>query len=180
MGEITTILEATAYKIPFTGLEKRKRQHGTYALLVRIASLPQSGSYFLTRCCQHRSDWDGGGDKWDQIVEDAQTIIDRSKISVESTIKSTYILINDKDERGETFSVQKKPTKFDCCKTNYSDYDVVVTAILLRIHMLGCNIKISSDGDWDEWTGARKLIKRIWGEEPSKPESFNAEDEGEE
>lgn len=57
-----------------------------------------------------------------------------------------------------------------CCKTAYKDYDVVVTAILIRAAQLlgpeymegGGRGEISSDGNWAEWSAGRSLVKRVF------------------
>ncbi|EFQ87815.1 hypothetical protein P3342_012365 [Pyrenophora teres f. teres] len=49
------------------------------------------------------------------------------------------------------------------CKTVRKPYDLVVTTILLRASMLfGSAISVASDGRWEQWKGARHLLKELW------------------
>jgi len=58
-----------------------------------------------------------------------------------------------------------EPETFDFCKTAYKPYDVVVTAILIRAKQIyGSCVKISSDGDWQDWQAGRELYERVFGE----------------
>jgi hypothetical protein len=58
-----------------------------------------------------------------------------------------------------------EPETFDFCKTAYKPYDVVVTAILIRAKTIyGDCVKISSDGDWQEWQAGREMYEKVFGE----------------
>lgn len=70
----------------------------------------------------------------------------------------------------ETFALRPQLGAFDFCKTAHRPYDVVVTAILLRAaHHAPEGIKVSSDGDWDEWKPARTLVEELFGDTPTCP-----------
>lgn len=94
------------------------------------------------------------------------------------------VFFNGKGEEGhETFHLprlnpkpdyQKRfdndPLTFNFCKTAHKPYDAVVTAVLLAAHKrLGDQVKISSDGEWEEWIEGRRLYKEVFGEEPARP-----------
>jgi hypothetical protein len=54
------------------------------------------------------------------------------------------------------------------CKTNHRRYDLAVTAVLLRCHLLlPDTVAISSDGDWEtDWRPARDLVDELFGGVP--------------
>lgn len=67
---------------------------------------------------------------------------------------------------------------FDCCKTAYKPYDIVVTACLIVLkYYLGDSIRVSTDGEANDWADGIQLCKCAvgYGELP-----FDAEvtDEG--
>jgi len=54
---------------------------------------------------------------------------------------------------------------FSFCKTAYKPYDAVVTAILIRAKTIyGDCVRISSDGDWQEWQAGREMYETVFGE----------------
>lgn len=54
---------------------------------------------------------------------------------------------------------------FSFCKTAYKPYDAVVTAILIRAKTIyGDCVRISSDGDWQEWQAGREMYQTVFGE----------------
>ena len=58
-----------------------------------------------------------------------------------------------------------EPDFFDFCKTAQKPYDAVVTAILIRAKTIyGSCVRISSDGDWQEWQAGRDLYETVFGE----------------
>jgi hypothetical protein len=57
------------------------------------------------------------------------------------------------------------PDFFEFCKTAYKPYDAVVTAILIRAKTIyGSCVRISSDGEWQEWQAGREMYEAIFGE----------------
>jgi hypothetical protein len=63
---------------------------------------------------------------------------------------------------------------FNPCKTNWKPYDEVVTACLLvaRDHFTDRELKIVSDGDWDDgWQAGRKLYEDTLGRTARNPMS---------
>jgi hypothetical protein len=58
-----------------------------------------------------------------------------------------------------------EPDFFEFCKTAYKPYDAVVTAILIRAKTIyGSCVRISSDGEWQEWQAGRDMYEAIFGE----------------
>ena len=58
-----------------------------------------------------------------------------------------------------------EPDFFEFCKTAYKPYDAVVTAILIRAKTIyGSCVRISSDGEWQEWQAGRDMYETIFGE----------------
>ena len=54
---------------------------------------------------------------------------------------------------------------FSFCKTAYKPYDAVVTAILIRAKTIyGDCVRISSDGDWQDWQAGREMYQTVFGE----------------
>lgn len=63
---------------------------------------------------------------------------------------------------------EKEPEKggfyFDFCKTAYKPYDLAVTAFLIIAkHHLGDEIRVSSDGDRDQWQDTMRLCETVLG-----------------
>ena len=71
------------------------------------------------------------------------------------------------DESYETFSLpEKMPTNdddcFNFCKTAQKEYDFVVTASLIVLkHYLKNDVKVSSDGDKEDWTEGLALAEKV-------------------
>lgn len=54
---------------------------------------------------------------------------------------------------------------FACTKTAHKPYDAVVTAILVRAKLIYEDaVRISSDGEWNEWIAGRRLYLSTFGE----------------
>ena len=54
---------------------------------------------------------------------------------------------------------------FSFCKTAYKPYDAVITAILIRAKTIYGNcVRISSDGDWQDWQAGREMYQTVFGE----------------
>ena len=54
---------------------------------------------------------------------------------------------------------------FSFCKTAYKPYDAVITAILIRAKTIyGDCVRISSDGDWQDWQAGREMYQTVFGE----------------
>ena len=59
---------------------------------------------------------------------------------------------------------QDKPLVFEFCKTGRSHYDIAVTAVLIAFkHHFGDDVRVSSDGDDDEWHDARLMCSMTLG-----------------
>jgi hypothetical protein len=96
-------------------------------------------------------------------------------------VNDTEIRFNGFDEGShETFLFpQECPVKpdwqsgngyFDFTKTAYKPYDAVVTACLIGMKdIYGKSIKVSSDGDWDEWTAGREMYEIVAKKPAKKP-----------
>lgn len=76
------------------------------------------------------------------------------------------IRLNGLYDEHEPFELALAPLKFAFCKTRRAPYDEAVTAILIRAKIrAGSAIKISSDGDWEEWMDGAELVKQVWPNE---------------
>lgn len=54
---------------------------------------------------------------------------------------------------------------FSFCKTAFKPYDAVITAILIRAKTIyGDCVRISSDGDWQDWQAGREMYQTVFGE----------------
>ncbi|KAH8755044.1 hypothetical protein F5883DRAFT_526574 [Diaporthe sp. PMI_573] len=73
------------------------------------------------------------------------------------------IELNGRDEYGhETFHFPHNEGD-NWCKTDRKPYDLIVCATLLRAKHLAPNaVKISSDGDWDDWSEAVATVNSLW------------------
>lgn len=61
-------------------------------------------------------------------------------------------------------SSQEEGREFDFCKTAYKPYDLAVTACLVAAkHHFGDDIKVSSDGEEQDWGNAFELCKKLFG-----------------
>jgi hypothetical protein len=96
-------------------------------------------------------------------------------------ITETEILFNGPGEKGhETFYFTREVDAdevasrilsgrgdglaFAFCKTAFKPYDEVVCALLIAAkEVFGDDIKISSDGTWDEWAAGRQLYTKATG-----------------
>ncbi|KAH8742664.1 hypothetical protein F5883DRAFT_363290, partial [Diaporthe sp. PMI_573] len=64
------------------------------------------------------------------------------------------------DSGHETFSISRGD---GLCKTGRKPYDLVVCAILLRAYQLVPDaIRISSEGDPEDWNEARRQVSELW------------------
>ena len=67
-------------------------------------------------------------------------------------------VIKDKDK------IKSDEMYFDCCKTAFRPYDLVITAILVAAkHHFGDNIRIKSDGKNPEWIDGKILCNNLLG-----------------
>ena len=109
--------------------------------------------------------------KWNKLTGDVKLLLDGSPIleRAKQNNKNDWwndLTITDNEIRydggHETFVLERKPIQsswrkdedmvFNFCKTARKEYDGLVTAtLLLAKHHLGDEIKISSDGDEQEW-----------------------------
>lgn len=66
---------------------------------------------------------------------------------------------NDYTERDAKYGLA-----FDCCKTAYRPYDLVVTAVLIALkHNFGNDVIISTDGEEKDWLDARMMCNNVLG-----------------
>jgi len=117
----------------------------------------------------------------DELLEDVKRIIKASGVKIgdglgegEPIIDADEIVLNGDaatDEDYETFSLVNGVNHSNFCKTARKEYDVVVTAILLRASHYSKRFKVQSDGYFDsDWADGRALYSRVFGEEAVKPE----------
>jgi hypothetical protein len=106
--------------------------------------------------------WTDNG--WRRFTEDVKIILDEVSKTVPICNgygeKETSPIINEhlvsfngeEDDGHETFYVAKKDTGFAFCKTARNPYDIAVVACLTSLkQILGSDIEVSSDGDFDDW-----------------------------
>ena len=84
--------------------------------------------------------------------------------SCESFVIKNYLEANSHSLGNKTF--------FDFCKTRRKPYDEVVTAILLLFHYHFPVIRISSDGDKDNWKKGKELVYKSCGINIDIPDSI--------
>ena len=73
----------------------------------------------------------------------------------------------------ESFIIQRDSVKkpfdseteiFDCTKTAYKPYDVLVTAcLIIAAHYFGDQFRVSSDGESNDWEDGRRLCQSVLG-----------------
>ena len=108
------------------------------------------------------SGWNGEGDPI--FNEDEVKFNGRGALAHE-TFKLSRILLTT-----ETYSFDKDGYYFDFCKTARKPYDIFVTAVLLLAKKhFNKNIKISSDGDWDDWEEGKRILKSVLNYEFKNP-----------
>ena len=91
------------------------------------------------------------------------------------TFEADSVRFNGVDDDGcETFRVNRietqspwregEPDVFTFCKTRQRPYDVCVQcALIVFRHHFGERFRVSSDGNSDEWDGAREACQRVLG-----------------
>lgn len=89
----------------------------------------------------------------------------------EPIVNDSDIILNgveSKDEDYETFYFSIVGTDFSFTKTARRPYDIVVQAVLIIIKHHSNEINVSSDGEFEEWTGAVNLVNGVlgYGEHP--------------
>ena len=126
---------------------------------------------------------------WDDVVGDIHRIVDyvqahpesmgfrkgRTQPCVDVRFKDHYVVINDAVEEAENVILQRNKRGFDCCKSVYHSFNIVLQAVLLRMHhyMGDEGLDISSDVEWDEWERGVGLVKKVFEvEEVQKPENI--------
>ncbi|KAJ7586287.1 hypothetical protein C8J56DRAFT_766489, partial [Mycena floridula] len=93
-----------------------------------------------------------------QVVADAKLIIDASNVEVQANVSLEEICIN-----GDCDTFVLSPgLSWQFCKTARGPYDEIVTAILLSSMLAGKGLKVSSDGEWEDWQEARDLCHKLW------------------
>ena len=73
----------------------------------------------------------------------------------------------------ETFGLEKtieENSDFEFCKTAYKPYDIVVVACLsVLAEKLGHDVKVTSDGNTDDWTEGVTLASEVLGRDIANP-----------
>jgi hypothetical protein len=115
--------------------------------------------------------------QWSAIVGDANSLLTQPLFQIpleDVTFSTEQIRFNGVEDDGhETFLVtRKKGNEFNFCKTARKPYDLFVGLMLARInHHAKSVLKISSDGDWDDWADIRRAYKSLYG--PDLEEFFS-------
>lgn len=113
-------------------------------------------------------------EKFPQFVEGATQII---HTAVEAGIKLENIEVSENkvvfDGEVETFWFERTGESFNFCKTGQEPYDTVVTAALIHAKkVFGNALKVSSDGNWAEWSDGRLLYETVYDVQPTVGEVF--------
>lgn len=116
-------------------------------------------------------------DKFVQLKNDAVKIVHEAVeagIDIEEAYETDAFYINGtKENAHEDFVFTRIPDEFNFCKTNGKPYDMVVVAILIQAKKIfGDEIRLKSDGNWDDWEGGRFLYETTFGVEPKQEEVF--------
>lgn len=101
--------------------------------------------------------------QFDALVRDTRRIIDLASLygvrlgdglgRNEPLFMFDYFALNGvTGEDCESFVWTREPEGYSFCKTGHNNYDIIVTAILIRAkYHYGDAVKIESDGTWDDW-----------------------------
>lgn len=95
--------------------------------------------------------------------------------SQEVQATESKIVFNGVDDCGyETFWIDKQARKFNFCKTNRNEYDVIVVSVLLLMeYHAGDCFSISSDGELEDWMEGVALNEKLFGYGCKVPESIS-------
>lgn len=119
---------------------------------------------------------------WHDLTRDAgklfrafpETIVPATPKRIVTDDHQTITFTSEGREADEwaVFKLTSTPQSFMHCTTNWEPYDLLVTAILLAAkRRLGSWIKLTSDGQWNDWEPARMACTDVLG---FKPEDFTA------
>ena len=113
-------------------------------------------------------------EEWDKLKETARLIFkeckamniklcyDEDKESSPPRANNNEIVFNGfKDLSHETFVLTPTINGFNFCKTARKPYDVAVTALLIYVHAHKPNIKVTSDGDTNNWIAGWNLLHKV-------------------
>jgi hypothetical protein len=100
--------------------------------------------------------------QWERIKQRCKMVIEAAECELvgplrvagtEPIVNDLEVSFNGKEDDGcEMFSLGATMRDFDCCKTRYKPYDDVVLACLMVLKdELGVSVRISSDGEMDEF-----------------------------
>lgn len=128
----------------------------------------------------HYWEFDGDAETFARTALDAKAIIEHEAAILAGPMGTGDPVLNEgeiafngrEDQHGdyETFSIRAEATGFDFCKTRGDmPYDVAVTAVLIRFAQHGVgHVKVSSDGEWDDWAEGRALVDKLFGDCPKR------------
>jgi hypothetical protein len=108
---------------------------------------------------------------WEKFLNGAVQIVTTATdagIALDNDSAEKIVFINGVGEGAhETFAITATDTGFNFCKTAEKPYDTVVTAILILLkETLGENVKVTSDGDWNDWQGGQLLYETVFDKQP--------------
>jgi hypothetical protein len=108
---------------------------------------------------------------WDKFLEGARQIVATAidaGIKIEDNSTDSTIYINGVGALAhEDFVISSEDVGFNFCKTAEKPYDAVVTALLIHLkRSLGNGVTVTSDGDWNDWTGGRLLYETVFDIQP--------------
>lgn len=86
----------------------------------------------------------------------------------EPEVSENLVCFNGTAENGhETFGIEYGDTEYNFCKTAQKPYDAVVTASLIYAKQIfGDDIKIKSDGSWEDWESGQLLYETVFDIQP--------------
>lgn len=113
-------------------------------------------------------------EKFEEFVEGAKLII---HTGIEAGIRITDIEVSSEkvvfQGEVETFYFERRGEGFNFCKTGQHPYDTIITAILIHAKKIfGKALKVSSDGNWAEWSDGRLLYETVYDVQPTVGEVF--------
>lgn len=111
-------------------------------------------------------------ENWANIVDDAKKLVEKSPVKIvyeyDTTdapqVNDSAIHLNGQGDDGhETFCLMPGMTDFEFCKTANKPYDLIVCAILAVAASHTNYIRVTSDGEPEDWAEAMVYASSILG-----------------
>jgi len=118
-----------------------------------------------------------------RFVSDCRTIVKASPVKLaggdgkgEPSLKRGGIYFNgseDRDEDFETFCITEHDEGFAFCKTACKPYDMIVVACLCALaDRLGDSVKVTSNGNSEDWKDGVEFASKVLGRKVEIPDSI--------